>query len=158
MQLSSTCRSVAETTALGIAIGAALHGGDLVALRGALGAGKTTITKGIVAGLGATSEVRSPTFAFIHHHRSDRGGIDEVLHVDLYRLDDARELEGIGLLDLLDPSVVCLVEWMERAEGLLGNPSVEVALEARSDDVRHITITAQDGSDFATHFERGAAS
>jgi tRNA threonylcarbamoyladenosine biosynthesis protein TsaE len=124
----------------GEALAHVLEGGDLIDLRGDLGAGKTTTTVGIARGLGATSTVRSPTFTFVHHHRLARDE-QELLHVDLYRIEDPLELEGIGLFDLMDDQTVVVVEWMERAGGQLPPATLTVSLETTGPESRDVWVT-----------------
>ena len=138
--LLTTTTSAADAVNLGRCIGTVLQGGDMVDLDGDLGAGKTTTTVGIADGLGARSTVRSPTFSFIHHH-SLHGDPDELLHIDLYRIDDVRELEGLALLELIDETSVVVVEWFSRALGELGEPTVTVRLTSKSATSRSVAIT-----------------
>jgi tRNA threonylcarbamoyladenosine biosynthesis protein TsaE len=139
-------RSPEGTIALGYELAKELRPPVLVLLLGDLGAGKTTLTKGIVAGLGATPEedVTSPTFTMIHEYGSARDGGARVYHVDLYRVETARELETLGLEDLLAEQAVVIVEWGERLGPSL-RPSgpggvVEIHLEAPSESERRIAI------------------
>lgn len=141
-----TC-SPEETIELGRRLAGDLTPPVLVLLLGELGAGKTTLAKGIVAGLGAASEedVTSPTFTLIHEYRSGRGNAPRVYHVDLYRIDTAREFETIGLEDLLAERAVVLVEWGEKLGPALrkfspGNSVLEIHLTASSDTERQIEI------------------
>jgi tRNA threonylcarbamoyladenosine biosynthesis protein TsaE len=131
----------------------------LVLLLGDLGAGKTTLTKGIVAGLGAApeEEVTSPTFTMIHEYgraasaeASGRDAAVRVYHVDLYRVETARELETLGLEDLLAERAVVIIEWGEKLGPALrpGVPSgpggpggvIEIHLEAPSENERRIEV------------------
>ena len=127
-----------ETIALGREIAPGLSGAVL--LIGNLGAGKTTLTKGIVEGLGVASvdEVSSPTFTLIHQYGSPA---HPVFHIDLYRLDEAREVETLGLDDLFASSALVLLEWAERFPSLLPRERTEIRLTARDDDSRLIEIT-----------------
>lgn len=136
------CQTVSsrEAQAAGYALAQVLVGGDLVCLQGDLGAGKTTTTVGIAKGLGATSRVRSPTFTFSHHHRLS-GVAEELLHVDLYRLEDEGELEGLGLFDLMGDETVVVIEWMERAGGQLPPASVTVEILHLGEERREVSIT-----------------
>jgi len=104
-------RSEEETVALGRELARGLPARAVVLLIGNLGAGKTTLAKGIVEGLGAAApeEVSSPTFTLIHEYGGGR-----VLHVDLYHIDEERELRTLGLPDLMEREAVMLVEWGER--------------------------------------------
>jgi tRNA threonylcarbamoyladenosine biosynthesis protein TsaE len=139
-------RSPEETIALGRQLAAQLTPPVLVVLLGDLGAGKTTLTKGIAAGLGATAEedVTSPTFTLIHEYGGRRAKTP-VYHVDLYRIENARELETLGLEDMLAERAVVIVEWGEKLGPALrqfapGHRLVEIRLTAPSDTTRHIEI------------------
>jgi len=124
-----------ETIAAGEEIGRGLPRRALILLIGNLGAGKTTLAKGIVKGLGAAApdEVSSPTFTLIHEYG------DRVYHVDLYRIDEEREARTLGLEELLDRDAVILVEWGERFPSLWPPNRIEIRLEA-IDDTRRITV------------------
>jgi tRNA threonylcarbamoyladenosine biosynthesis protein TsaE len=111
LPVTIVCDSPAATLAFGARLGALLVCGDIVALQGELGTGKTQLAAGIAAGLGASEAVTSPTFVVIQHYH----GRLPIHHADLYRLDDPVELAGIGLEELLDGDGVCLIEWPERA-------------------------------------------
>jgi tRNA threonylcarbamoyladenosine biosynthesis protein TsaE len=130
-------RSEEETIALGRELARELSGAVL--LIGNLGAGKTTLAKGIVEGLRAASanEVSSPTFTLIHQY----GNENPVYHVDLYRLDEAREVEGLGLGDLLSSGAPVLLEWAERFPGLLPDDRTEIRLRALPDESREIIVS-----------------
>jgi tRNA threonylcarbamoyladenosine biosynthesis protein TsaE len=125
-----------ETIALGRQLGPELAG--VVLLIGNLGAGKTTITKGIVEGRGVTAaeEVSSPTFTLIHQY----GGAEPVYHIDLYRLDEPREVETLGLDELFSSGALVLLEWAERFPTLLPARRTEIRIDARPDDSRQITV------------------
>jgi tRNA threonylcarbamoyladenosine biosynthesis protein TsaE len=108
----------------------------VVLLIGNLGAGKTTITKGIVEGLGAAlpDEVSSPTFTLIHQYS------ENVYHIDLYRLETAAEVATLGLDEIFDREAVVLIEWGERFRELMPPEHVEVFLKALEDDRRQISV------------------
>jgi tRNA threonylcarbamoyladenosine biosynthesis protein TsaE len=127
-----------ETVALGERLAAELPARCLVLLIGNLGAGKTTLAKGIVKGLGAAQpeEVSSPTFTLIHEYGP------RVYHIDLYRIDHARELATLGLEELLEREAVILVEWGERFPELLANPHIEIRLRPSGENGRTIEITS----------------
>lgn len=119
----------------------AFAGGALkVALRGDLGAGKTTLTRGLLRGLGVRGSVRSPTFSLLESYELDRL---TVVHVDLYRLRDAAEVRGLGLADYDRPGCLWMVEWPERAERALGLFDLEISLRvvgtAREIDIAALT-------------------
>ena len=105
-------------------------------LIGNLGAGKTTITKGIVEGLGAAlpDEVSSPTFTLIHQYS------ENVYHIDLYRLETAAEVATLGLDEIFDREAVVLIEWGERFRELMPPEHIEVFLKALEDDRRQISV------------------
>ena len=127
-----------ETIALGERLAGELAPG-VVLLIGNLGAGKTTLAKGIVNGLHAASpdEVSSPTFTLIHEYGGGR-----VYHVDLYRLDEPREVERLGLDELIDSGALILVEWGERFPQLFPPPRTEIRLRALADDAREIEVVS----------------
>ena len=126
-----------ETIALGRKIAQELPRRCVVLLIGNLGAGKTTLAKGILSGLGAADpeEVTSPTFTLIHEY--DRG---RVYHIDLYRLDTVQQLATLGLEEIFDRDAVVLVEWGERFPQVFPADRIEVRLQAASDSVRSISI------------------
>ena len=119
MSRSIAIDSGAAMQALGAELAAVVRAGDVVLLHGDLGAGKTTLAQGFAASLGVRGTVQSPTFTFVATHAattSDGRGIERVHHIDLYRLEDASELAGIGWESYLeDSAAVTVVEWPERA-------------------------------------------
>jgi tRNA threonylcarbamoyladenosine biosynthesis protein TsaE len=129
--------SAAETIALGRSIARQLPGHAVVLLIGNLGAGKTTIAKGIVEGLGAAPEddVSSPTFTLIHEYGGGR-----VYHIDLYRLEKAREVATLGLDEIFEREAVVLVEWGERFPRLMPAARVEIRLRVLENDEREIEV------------------
>ncbi len=129
-----------ETIELGRQLARELKG--VVLLIGNLGAGKTTLTKGIVEGLGVASadEVSSPTFTLVHQYA------ENVHHADLYRLDEAREVETLGLDDLFAGGGVVLLEWAERFPELLPAERTEIRIRALDDDAREIVVTSVSGN------------
>jgi tRNA threonylcarbamoyladenosine biosynthesis protein TsaE len=127
-----------ETIQLGRNLGAQLKPPVLVLLSGELGAGKTTLTKGIVSGAGAAreDEVTSPTFTLVHKY----GNGSCVYHVDLYRIGDSHDLETLGLEDVLSEPGVVLVEWPERFSLRTDWPVIRIDLEHVAEDTRRIKI------------------
>ncbi|HUE00285.1 MAG TPA: tRNA (adenosine(37)-N6)-threonylcarbamoyltransferase complex ATPase subunit type 1 TsaE [Bryobacteraceae bacterium] len=125
-----------ETIALGERLAQALPPHATVLLIGNLGAGKTTLTKGIVHGLGAAppEEVSSPTFTLIHEY----GTPPAVYHVDLYRLESARDAATLGLDELFDSPAMVIIEWGERFPELMPGDRVEIRLRALDGDEREI--------------------
>jgi tRNA threonylcarbamoyladenosine biosynthesis protein TsaE len=130
-------RSEAETIELGQRLARELPIQGVVLLIGNLGAGKTTLAKGIVSGLGAApiDEVSSPTFTLIHEYGEGRA-----YHVDLYRLDEPAELATLGLDDLFDGEAPVLVEWGERFPTLLPARRTEIRISSDGADEREIQI------------------
>ena len=127
----------AETIALGERLAHELEPG-VVLLIGDLGAGKTTLAKGIASGAGATApeEVSSPTFTLVHDYGEGR-----VYHVDLYRLDEPREVESLGLDELFERNALVLIEWGERFPRLMPRRRTEIRIRALDDDEREIEVT-----------------
>jgi tRNA threonylcarbamoyladenosine biosynthesis protein TsaE len=135
-----TTKSAAETIALGRELAALLAPPKIVVLRGSLGAGKTTIVKGIAQGFEAAEEedVTSPTFTLIHEYR---GPTATLYHIDLYRVDTQRELETLGLDDLVSENSVLLIEWGEKFARFEKERDVEIALERVSEYERRVKIS-----------------
>jgi tRNA threonylcarbamoyladenosine biosynthesis protein TsaE len=127
-----------ETVELGRKIAATLPRRAVVLLIGNLGAGKTTLAKGIVSGLcGADPDgVASPTFTLIHEYGEGR-----VYHIDLYRLDKPEEVATLGLDEIFDRDAVVLIEWGERFPQLMPQERIEIRLEAPDGDNRRIILT-----------------
>src|SRR5271168_758455 len=132
-----TTHSAEETIAFGRTLTELLTPPKLVLLRGDLGAGKTTLVKGIAAGFGAAAEedVTSPTFTLVHEYRGPRANL---YHIDLYRVDTARELETLGLDDLRSDNSILLIEWGEKFPRLRWD--VEIALEREGENERRIKV------------------
>jgi tRNA threonylcarbamoyladenosine biosynthesis protein TsaE len=130
--------SEAETIALGERLARELPVRGVVLLIGNLGAGKTTLAKGIVNGLGAAAldEVSSPTFTLIHEYGEGR-----VYHVDLYRLDEPREVATLGLDEIFDRGGLVLIEWGERFPHLLPAERTEIRIRPLGEDAREIEVT-----------------
>lgn len=128
--------SADETIELGRRIAARLRAGDVVAFFGDLGAGKTTMIKGIASGLGVKETVRSPSFVVATEYE----GAVRVQHVDLYRLRDSAELAAIGFTDLLAADAVTLIEWADRARLELPATAIRVEMAVCGSDRRSIRI------------------
>jgi tRNA threonylcarbamoyladenosine biosynthesis protein TsaE len=128
-----------ETLAFGRGLAMLLAPPCLVLLRGELGSGKTVLTKGIAAGLGAAaeSEVNSPTFALVHEY----SGQHEVYHLDLYRVESGRELASLGLEELLAQDATVIVEWGEKLlRDIAPAPHFEIQLEHCGETERRIVV------------------
>lgn len=136
--LEVVTRSPEETLAFGRMLARELQPPCLVLLEGELGSGKTTLTKGIVSGLGAAreEEVTSPSFTLVHEYGSD----PKVYHIDLYRVESARELATLGLDDLWAQQAIVIIEWGEKLWDNPPAPRVKIRLEYVTSEERRITI------------------
>jgi len=132
---SITSTSAEETVAHGQTVAATLRRGDVLALSGELGAGKTHFVKGLAAGLGAPVSVTSPTFTLIHEYA---GGLLPLYHFDFYRLDDADAALRIGLDEYLFGDGVCVIEWAEKFPALLPPHTRWLRFTHRDDGARVI--------------------
>lgn len=133
-------RSVAGTLGLGELISELLRPPKLVILRGDLGAGKTTLVKGIASALGATDPegVTSPTFTLVHEYKGRR---TRVFHLDLYRIATEAELEGIGVWEIADAGdALVLVEWGERFASLVARADAEIAIETGENETERLVL------------------
>lgn len=134
--------SEAETIAIGRRIGERLIAGDLLLLLAPYGAGKTHLTKGVAAGLGADpDEVNSPSFVLINEYASDQAhGRIPIYHADLYRIENDHDLASVGLEDCFDGDGVCVIEWAERAEGMLPPDRLEIAIAEVGPTARRLRL------------------
>ena len=135
-----TTHSAEETIAFGRTLTKLLAPPKLVLLRGDLGAGKTTLVKGIAAAFDAAEEedVTSPTFTLVHEYRGPRANL---YHIDLYRVDTPRELETLGLDDLRSENSILLIEWGEKFPRIVRERDVEICLHRSGESERLIRIT-----------------
>jgi tRNA threonylcarbamoyladenosine biosynthesis protein TsaE len=132
--------SSTETERVGAAIGRLLRGGEVLALHGDLGAGKTTLVRGIAAGLGVPRRtVSSPTFALIHEY----AGRLPLVHADLYRLDGETELAHLGLSEYLNGRAVVAIEWADKAARELPGHRLEIRMTHTRDQARSILVRAR---------------
>lgn len=118
-------------------LGRDLQRGDVVALCGALGAGKTALVKGIAHGLGITQEVTSPTFTLVHEYP---GGRLPLFHIDLYRLDSPEQALAVGLEDYLSGPGVTAIEWSEKVDSLLPATATRIRITVADNNVRRIEV------------------
>ena len=135
-----TTKSPEETIALGLELATLLSPPKLVLLKGDLGAGKTTLVKGIAQGFQAAAEedVTSPTFTLVHEYR---GPAATLYHIDLYRIDTQRELDTLAIDDLMGENAILLIEWGEKFMRFERERDVEIRLERMSDRERRIGVT-----------------
>jgi tRNA threonylcarbamoyladenosine biosynthesis protein TsaE len=128
-----------ETIALGRTLVGLLVPPKIVLLRGDLGAGKTTLVKGIAAGFRAAPEddVTSPTFTLVHEYRGPGANL---YHIDLYRVDTPRQLETLGLDDLIAENSVLLIEWGEKFPRFVHERDMEIALERVGENARRVRV------------------
>jgi tRNA threonylcarbamoyladenosine biosynthesis protein TsaE len=129
----------AATLALGNQLAQVLEPGMFLALSGDLGSGKTTLTRGVLRGLGFAGKVKSPTYTLVELYNLSRL---DLYHFDLYRFNDPQEWLDAGFGDYFEPRHLCLVEWPERASGLLPVPDIEISLNVEEDG-RRIRIAAE---------------
>lgn len=129
--------SPAQTARIGQRLGELLQRGDLLLLLGEFGAGKTHFAKGIAQGLGSPDLVNSPSFVLVNEYRAGAThAYLPIYHVDLYRLEDAREISGIGLDEIATGDGVCMIEWGQRAADWLPAERISVSLSYLSDTKR----------------------
>lgn len=130
--------SLEQTAQIGKQIHDLLRAPACVYLSGDLGTGKTTLSQSIIAAFGVTETVTSPTYNLIHEYSFSKGVI---YHMDLYRINDASELEYLALNDLWADNSIFLVEWPDKGEGYLQAPSHEILIESQGRDGRDIQLT-----------------
>ncbi len=123
-----TCNSNSpqETEALGKTIAATLKGGEIIALYGGMGMGKTAFTRGVAEGLGISGGVSSPTFALVHEYA---GGRLPLYHFDMYRVTSWDDLYSTGFFDYLDTDAVLVIEWSENIDGALPEKKISIVVE-----------------------------
>jgi tRNA threonylcarbamoyladenosine biosynthesis protein TsaE len=130
-----------QTARIGERLGELLEAGDVICLEGALGAGKTCLAQGVGAGWGAAGEVTSPSFTLIHELR--RAQDDAPLyHIDLYRVESEDEARLLGLSDLFDGRAACMIEWPERARGIVPDACLHICLVSLDQTRRRLTFKA----------------
>jgi tRNA threonylcarbamoyladenosine biosynthesis protein TsaE len=142
-----TTQSGADTVAVGRKLAGLLKPPQLLLLRGDLGTGKTTLVKGIAQALDAAEpdEVTSPTFTLIHEYDGTRKGKPiKLYHLDVYRLESERQLETLGLDDLLTPDALVLVEWGDKFKSIRKRSTGEIVITSEGGDARKITVTLKE--------------
>lgn len=135
--------SAEETIALGRAIGRRLQGGQIIAFTGGLGAGKTTLCRGIAEGLGLSGQVSSPTFSIVNVYE----GPVRFAHFDAYRIATEQDLETAGFYDYLDEGAVVAVEWSENIRPYLPPGHIQIDIQTAGESAREIRIQGMEGID-----------
>lgn len=134
-------QSFQETQQFGREFAKSLKGGEVLTLSGDLGSGKTTFVQGLAKGLNITQKIISPTFIIMRTY--ERGNDTYFYHVDLYRIGEAKEVEGLGLLELLnDPKNIVVMEWPEKMEELLPDKRIDLLFTYLDDNKRVIEINS----------------
>ncbi len=142
-----TTQSGADTIEVGRQLVHLLNPPQLLLLRGDLGAGKTTLVKGIVQALDAAEpdEVTSPTFTLLHEYEGTRDGQPiRLYHLDVYRLEGERQLETLGIEELITPDALVLVEWGDKFKSIRKHATGEILIASTGGDARKITVTLKD--------------
>lgn len=142
--LTAVTSSPEETIEFAKKIGALLNGGDTVAYKGGLGAGKTTFTRGLAIGMGLDDEVCSPTFALVNEYRGEN---ITLYHFDMYRIMNEEALETTGFYDYMTDDAVIAVEWSENIEGCLPDKHITVTIASLGEDKRRITVEGDERFD-----------
>src|ERR1035438_1700974 len=142
-----TTQSGADTVEVGRKLAKLLKPPQLLLLRGDLGTGKTTLVKGIAQALDAAEpdEVTSPTFTLLHEYDGTQNGKPvKLYHIDVYRLEGERQLETLGLDELLTPDALVLVEWGDKFKSIRKKATGEIAIASAGGDARKITVTLKE--------------
>ncbi len=125
--------STEETLAWAKAFAKTLRAGDVVLLEGGMGAGKTMLAKGIIAGMGIPDEVTSPTYTYVNEYGGGR-----IFHFDCYRITSEAQALGLGLADYFEEGGICLVEWSENIRGLLPEDCKTIRISGEGEGPREI--------------------
>lgn len=131
-----------RTEAIGAALGKLLHPGDLICLSGQLGAGKTTLGRGIGFGWGAIPPLSSPSYNLVHEHRREQDSA-LLLHIDLYRIEGSADAETIGIDDILDSDGCLIIEWHERIRDMLPPNRLRIDIEWVNASARELFMVAR---------------
>jgi len=140
MKKTYTTHTPEETESLGVELGENAKDGDVIALHGELGTGKTALTRGIAKGLGIEEDITSPTFSLMEIHEGDK----TLYHFDLYRIEDDREFDNLCFEEYWDNDGVSVIEWAERAMSRLPEKRIDIIIEYISSTERRITVEHPD--------------
>lgn len=135
--------NVEETQAIALSLAKQLKGGEILALHGELGAGKTTFVQALAKGLRINKRIISPTFVIVRQYRirNHESRIMNFYHIDLYRIEKAKEIEGLGLGEIMnDPQNIVAIEWAEKLGNLLPKKRINIYFEYLSDNKRKIRV------------------
>lgn len=138
-----TTHNLEETQEVAKDVALSLRLGDIICLYGDLGSGKTTFAQGLAKGLGLKQRITSPTFVIIRKYdvSSKLSEVRSFYHIDLYRIETERDLEGIGLQEILeDKNAIVVIEWAEKLKNMLPKKRIDIKLEVLVNDSRKITI------------------
>jgi tRNA threonylcarbamoyladenosine biosynthesis protein TsaE len=139
-------KSAQETQRLGEKIANQLKGGEVLALSGELGGGKTTFLQGLAKGLGIKERILSPTFIMMRQYSvtDHRSRITDFYHVDLYRVESEKDIEGLGLEEIWgDPENIVTIEWAEKIKNILPKKRMEIFFEYLEENERRITVNSK---------------
>lgn len=139
-ELSINLQTEAETAAFGARLAPALRGGDVALLEGPLGAGKSTLARGLIQAFSGAPDVPSPTFTLVETYEGPK---DVIWHFDLYRLEKPGDVWELGFEEALE-SGICLIEWPDRIESLLPDEVLRLHLEVKDDGGRRLHVNAPD--------------
>ena len=140
-------KSPQQTMKVGERLAETLSPGDVIALKGELGSGKTTFVQGLAKGLGITDVVNSPTFMLINEFQ----GRVPLYHIDFYRIDSSHELLNLGLEHYFYGEGVTVIEWADRFEGYIPDEATDISFEPTSEFIREITILKATGNGSSGH-------
>lgn len=144
--MKAVTSSPEETIEFAKRIGTMLRGGDILAYRGGLGAGKTTFTRGLALGMGLPDDVSSPTFALVNEYRNEK---ITMYHFDMYRIMNAEALETTGFYDYMSEDSVIVCEWSENISDCLPDGTITITIERLGENEREITVEGDERFDAA---------
>lgn len=140
-----TTKTEKQTFNLGKKFAKSLKGGEVIALTGELGAGKTILAKGLAEGLGIKKIVTSPTFILMNVYKLKTRNLKlkTLIHIDCYRLNNTKDLENIGATEYFrDPNTVVVVEWAEKIKKILPKNTLHISIEIKPQNTRKITVSS----------------